>query len=103
MYGCFCTGLIDFMFAVETLIEYVSLFLPNDSKKMTVQFFVGLKMSEVINIYLNLSNQIKFRLNETDKIKDYFNTKIQEKRIISKKLSKYHAAFDYFVKILYLQ
>ena len=60
-------------------------------------------MSEVINIYLNLSNQIKFRLNETDKIKDYFNTKNQERKIISKKLSKYYAAFDYFVKILHLQ
>ena len=99
----FALDLLILCLLFETLIEYVSLFLPNDSKKMTVQFFVGLKISEVINIYLNLSNQIKFRLNETDKIKDYFNTKIQERKIISKKLSKYHAAFDYFVKILYLQ
>ena len=42
-----------------------------------------------------LSNQTKFRLNEINKIKDYFNFEIQERQTISKKLSKYIAAFDY--------
>ena len=42
-----------------------------------------------------LSDQTKLRLNEINKIKDYFNSKIQERKIISKKLSKYIAALDY--------
>ena len=49
---------------------------------------------------LNLSNQTKFRLNEINKIKDYFNSEIQERKTMSKKLSKYIAAFDYIDKTL---
>ena len=44
---------------------------------------------EVINTYSNLSDQTKFRLNEINKIKDYFNSEIQETKKPSKKLSKY--------------
>ena len=47
-----------------------------------------------------LSDQRKFRLNEINKIKDYFNSEIQERKTVSKKLSKYIAAFDYFDKTL---
>ena len=36
----------------------------------------------------NLSNQTKFRLSEINKIKDYFYSEIQERKAISKKLSK---------------
>ena len=49
---------------------------------------------------LNLSDQTKFRLNEINKIKDYFNSEIQERKTMSKKLSKYLAAFDYIDKTL---
>ena len=35
---------------------------------------------EVTNTYSNLSDQTKFRLNEINKIKDYFNSEIQEKK-----------------------
>ena len=52
--------------------------------------------TETLNTYSNLSDQTKFRLNEINKTKDYFNSEIQEKKIMSKKLSKYIAAFDYF-------
>ena len=41
-----------------------------------------------------LSDQTKFRLNEINKIKDYFNSEIQERKAMSKKLSKYIAVFD---------
>ena len=44
---------------------------------------------KVTNIYFNVSNQTKFRLNEINKIKDYLNSKIQERKIMSKKLSKH--------------
>ena len=47
-----------------------------------------------------LSDQTKFRLNEINKIKDNFNTEIQERKTMSKKLSKYIAAFDYIDKTL---
>ena len=47
-----------------------------------------------------LSDQTKFRLNEINKIKDYFNSEIQERKTTSKKLSKYIAAFDYIDKTL---
>ena len=42
-----------------------------------------------------LSDQKKFRLNEINKRKDYFNTEIQARKAMSKRLSKYIAAFDY--------
>ena len=55
------------------------------------------------NIYsslnaIPLSEQTKFRLDEVNKI--YFNSEIQEIKIISKKLGKYIAAFDYIDKTL---
>ena len=42
-----------------------------------------------------LSDQTKFRLNEINKIKDYFNSEIQERKTASKKLSKCIAIFHY--------
>ena len=47
-----------------------------------------------------LSDQTKFRLNEINKIKDYCNSEIQERKTISKKISKYIATFDYINKTL---
>ena len=47
-----------------------------------------------------LSDPTKFRLNEINKIKDYFSSEIQERKTVSKKLSKYIAAFDYINKTL---
>ena len=55
---------------------------------------------EVTNTYSNLNYQTKFRLNEINSIKEYFNSKIQERKIMSKKISKYIAAFDYIDKTL---
>ena len=55
---------------------------------------------EGINAYFSLSDQIIFRLNEINKIKDYFNWEIQESKIMSNNLSKCIAAFDYFDKTL---
>ena len=47
-----------------------------------------------------LSDQTKLRLAEVNKIKDYFNSEIQERKTMSKKMIKYIAAFDYFDKTL---
>ena len=46
-----------------------------------------------------MSDQINFRLNEIDKIKDYFNSKNRKRNAISKKLIKYIDALDYADKI----
>ena len=60
---------------------------------------------EAVNTYSSLSDQTKFRLNEIINIENYFNSEIQERKIMSKKLGKCIAAFDYFAKtlIFYLQ
>ena len=47
-----------------------------------------------------LNDQTKIRLNEINKIKDYFYSEIQERKTMSKKLSKYIAAFDCIDKTL---
>ena len=57
------------------------------------------------NTYSNLnavalSDQTKFRINEIIKIKDYFYSEIHERKVMSKKLSKYIATFDYIDKNL---
>ena len=46
---------------------------------------------------INLNNQ-QFRLNKINEIKDYFIAAIKERGLISKRLSKYIASFDYFDK-----
>ena len=51
-------------------------------------------------IHIQIWDQTKFRLNEINKIKDYFDSEIQERKMMSKKLSKYIAAFHYFDKAL---
>ena len=46
-----------------------------------------------------LSDQTKFRLDEIKKIENYFNSEINQRKLCSKKLSKYVTAFDYIDKI----
>ena len=42
----------------------------------------------------------KFKLNRINEIKDYFVAEIKESELMSKRLSKYIASFDYFDKSL---
>ena len=55
---------------------------------------------ETHNIYPNLNHQQQFILNKSNQIKDYFVDEIKERELISKRLSKYIASFDYFGKSL---
>ena len=48
----------------------------------------------------NLTDETKFRLNEISKIENYFKSEINQRKLCSKKLSKYVAAFDYIDQIL---
>ena len=66
--------------------------------------FVECNSYEARNIYPNLSatpsNEQQFRLNKINEIKDYFVAEIKERELMSKRLSKYIASFDYFDKLL---
>ena len=57
-------------------------------------------MGEGTNTYTNLNDQQQFRLNKINEIKNYFIAEIKERKLTSKRLSKYIAAFDYFDKSL---
>ena len=49
---------------------------------------------------INLIDQTKLRLNEISKIGNHFNSEISQRKLCSKKLSKYVTAFDHRDKIL---
>ena len=51
------------------------------------------------NSNLELNDLTKFRLDEINKIKDYLNSEIKERKDIIKKISKYIVAFDYADKV----
>ena len=60
---------------------------------------------ELLKEYLRMNNIIelthvnKYRLDEINKIRDYFNNEIKERKDIIKKLNKYIVSFDYLDKI----
>ena len=47
----------------------------------------------------NLDNQ-QLRLNKINEIENYFTSEIKKRELMSKRLSKYIASFDYFDKTL---
>ena len=51
------------------------------------------------NSNLELNDLTKFRLDEINKIKDYLNAEVKERKYIVKKISKYIVAFDYTDKL----
>ena len=65
-------------------------------KRMIKLLLSYLKMS---NINLELNEITKFRLDEINKIKDYFNAEIKQRKDIAKRISKYIVPFDYADKI----
>ena len=48
---------------------------------------------------LELTYVNNYRINQIDKLKDYFNNEINERKYIIKKLNKYIVSFDYLDKI----
>ena len=52
-----------------------------------------------INNIIELTDVNKYRLDEINKIRDYFNNEIKERKYIIKKLNKYLVSFDYLDKI----
>ena len=82
--GYFCIGFIDFMLAGKTLVSFTSMFSPLNSIEIDKT---------------NLTDQTRFRLNEIVKIKNCFNSKISQRKLCTKKLSKYVTTFDYIDKV----
>ena len=60
---------------------------------------------ELLKEYLKMNNIIeltdvnKYRLDEINKIRDYSNNEIKERKDIIKKLNKYLVSFDYLDKV----
>ena len=54
-------------------------------------------MSDTLNLQLN--DVTKFRLDEINKVKDYFNNEIKERKQTINKISKFITAFDYVDKV----
>ena len=52
-----------------------------------------------MNNIIELTNVNKYRLDEINKIRDYFNKEIKERKDTIKKLNKYLVSFDYLDKI----
>ena len=103
MCGYFWIGFIDFIFAGKTLINFTSLFSLDDFEKNdnVVLSYLKNKYRQFYwsSQYICSEWSKKLKLNEINKIKDYFNSEIQERKIMSKKGSKYIAAFDYIDKL----
>ena len=57
-------------------------------------------MGEAPNMYPDINDQEQFRLNTINEIEDYFIAEIRQRELISKRLSKYIASFDYSNKSL---
>ena len=73
----FCIQFITYMFKGKTLLDYTNLFA----------------------LHLELTNVNKYRLDEINKIKEYFDNETKERKDIVKKLNKYLVSFDYLDKI----
>ena len=56
--------------------------------------------TETSNRYPNSNDQQQVRLNKINEIKDYFVAEIKERELMSKKVGKYIASFNYFDKSL---
>ena len=100
MCGYFCIGFINFMFNGKSLTDYTNLFSPNDFKKnddLILKYFglydVKMSSSNLEVCKGNRANEIselkdltKYRLDEINKIKEYFNAKLKREKILLKKL-----------------
>ena len=110
MCGYFCIGFINFILNGKSLTDYINLFSPNDFKKNddTILKYFGLqhvKMSNCnrANDMSELNDLTKFRLDEINKIKDYLNAEIKDRKDVVRKISKYIVSFDYADKLFITQ
>ena len=79
----------------KTLLDYTNLFSLNDFEKNDSVIKRIFKMNNIIE----LTDVNKYRLDEINKIRDYLNIEIKERRDIIKELNKHIVNFDYLDKI----
>ena len=94
MGGYYRIEFINYMLEGKTLLDYTNLFSPNDFKKND-QIIKRIFKNE----NLELTDANKYRLDEMNKIKEYFDNEIKERKDRIKKLNKYLVSFDYLDKI----
>ena len=95
MCGYFCIEFINYMLKGKKLLDYINLFRLMTLKRTIELLKEYLRMNNIIE----LKNVNKYRLDEINKIRDYFNNKIKERKDIIEKLNKYLVRFDYLEKI----
>ena len=97
MCGYFCIEFINYMLKGKTLLDYTNL-LPLMTLKRTIKLLQEYLRMNNLNV-IELTDANKYRLDEKNKIRDYFNNEINERKDIIKKLNKYIVSFDYLDKI----
>ena len=100
MCGYFCIGFINYMLKGKTLLLLMTL---KRTAKLLKEY---LKMDNLNVIELtdrakpsSLERADKYRLDEINKMRDFFNNELNERKDIIKKLNKYIVSFDYLDKI----
>ena len=91
MCGYFCIEFINYMLKGKTLLNYTNIFSPYDFKKNDQIIKRIFKMNNIIE--LTVVN--KYRLDEINKIRDYFNNEIKERKDIIKKLNKFSLLYQH--------
>ena len=79
----------------KTLLDYNNFFLLMNLKRTIELLKEYLRMNNIIE----LTDVNKYRLDEINKIRDYFNNEIKKRKDIMKKLNKYLVSFHYLDKI----
>ena len=97
MCGYFCIEFINYMLKGKTLLDYTNLYLLITLKRTIKLLKEYLRMNN-LNV-IELTNVDKYRLDEMNKIRDYFDNEIKERKDIVKKLNKYIVSFDYLEKM----
>ena len=99
MCGYFCIEFINYMLKGKTLLDYTNLFSPKTLKRTIELLKDYLKKNNIIEL-TDTAN--KYRLDEINKIRDYFDNEIKERKDIIKKLNKNLVSFDYLDKIFFV-
>ena len=81
MCGNFCTGFLDFTLAGKKLTDVTDLSSPYNFDKNGNIILSILNMNETDKT--NLADQTKFRLNEINRIENYFNQEINQRKLCS--------------------
>ena len=87
----FCIGFINFISERKMLIDYTGLFSPYSFKEKRLLFLYLFKEwinSVLLKVLIPLIWTMKKKLNKINGIRDYFDSEIQERKAMSKKLSK---------------